>query len=81
MKTKILTQNLIATELGITQGAVSGWFCGRTKPSIDNAIKLKQHFDIPIEAWSDIFSYIDNNSERFGAIKRLRRQHNGNTKV
>ncbi|WP_257787824.1 hypothetical protein [Campylobacter pinnipediorum] len=42
---------------------------------------MDKEFNIPATAWYDIHSYILNNSERFGAIKTLRKQHNDNTKV
>ncbi|WP_109146937.1 helix-turn-helix domain-containing protein [Campylobacter concisus] len=73
-----ITQMAIAKKLGVTQGAVSEWFRCETKPTIENAILLKTHFGIPVEAWLDIASYVVNNSKRFGNLKILRKAHNGN---
>ncbi|WP_432264863.1 helix-turn-helix domain-containing protein [Campylobacter gastrosuis] len=81
MKNQKIKLIYIANATKKTHSAVSQWLNGVTTPSISDIKIMDEKFGIPPTAWYDIFSYIDNNSERFGAIKRLRRQHNGNTKV
>ncbi|AQW83014.1 helix-turn-helix domain-containing protein [Campylobacter pinnipediorum] len=81
MGTNKISQIIVSLKVGVTQSAVSHWFRGESKPTIEHALIMEEHFNIPISAWCDIRSYILNNSERFGAIKTLRKQHNDNTKV
>lgn len=84
MKTEKITQNQIAKELNITQGAVSGWFTRDSKPSRPHANQLHKKFDINPDIWDDdelFYSFMKDNSERFGAIKILREKHNDDTKV
>lgn len=50
-KKKDYKQQDIAKALGVTKGAVSHWFHGRTTPSLNHAIKMKRMFDIPVERW------------------------------
>ena len=59
MKKIKITQ--IAKDLNITHGAVSQWFSGKTKPTMDNAIKMNKQHNIPFEAWKDIKSFINTN--------------------
>lgn len=59
MKKIKITQ--IAKDLNITHGAVSQWFSGKTKPTMDNAIKMNKQHNIPFEAWKDIKSFISTN--------------------
>ena len=56
MKKIKITQ--IAKDLNITHGAVSQWFSGKTKPTMDNAIKMNKQHNIPFEAWKDIKSFV-----------------------
>lgn len=50
--------NKIAKDLNITHSAVSQWFSGKTKPSIDYVIKMNELHKIPFVAWKDIKSFI-----------------------
>lgn len=44
-----LTQDIVANELGVTQGAVSQWEKGETFPSTENLIKLAALFKCTID--------------------------------
>ena len=48
----------IAKDLNVTHGAVSQWFSGKTKPTIDNVIKMNEKHKIPFTAWKDIKSFV-----------------------
>lgn len=54
----------IANSVGVSHSAVSQWFSGKTKPTIDKALKIKELYNIPIEAWLDIKSYLENNTKK-----------------
>jgi len=55
---------VIAKKLNITHSAVSQWFSGNTKPNMDRAIQLEKEFGIPLTAWRDIKSYLQNNDTK-----------------
>jgi len=44
-----LTQNELATKLGVTNKAVSKWENGKAKPTTDMLKKLSILFNVPIE--------------------------------
>lgn len=54
----------IAHDVGVTHSAVSQWFSGKTKPTIDKAFIMKELHNIPLEAWLDIKSYLENNTKK-----------------
>lgn len=78
MKTKKITQKEIAEKLKITQGAVSSWFIGESKPSIDNAAKLEEYFGISAKECADLPNFAKNNTHLFGSLKILRKANSGN---
>ena len=53
----------IANNIGVTHSAVSQWFAGKTKPTLEKALKMQCLYSIPVEAWLDIKTYIENNTE------------------
>lgn len=58
------TQNEIALRLGVTHSAVSQWFNGKTEPKLKNVFVLKDEFQIPLNAWRDIKSYLQDNNTK-----------------
>lgn len=81
MKQSKITQSQIAKKLKITQGAVSGWFTGDSKPTVDNAAKLEEYFGIPAKECADLPSFVKNNTHLFGSLKILRKAKNGSAEV
>jgi len=67
------TINAIARECNRSHSAVSSWFQGRNLPNIKNALIIEQKFNIPVEAWLNINSYLqslqENNITKQKAIK------------
>lgn len=61
MKKNTYTQ--IGNSIGVSHSAVSQWFSGKTKPTIDKALKMEELYQIPIEAWIDIKTYIENDTK------------------
>lgn len=61
MKKNTYTQ--IGNSIGVSHSAVSQWFSGKTKPTIDKALKMEELYQIPIEAWLDIKTYIENDTK------------------
>lgn len=55
---KFPTQEQIAETLGVNQSTVSKYLNEKLDLSVGQAIKLKEEFGIPFEAWRDIKSYI-----------------------
>lgn len=60
---KFPTQEEIAETLGVKQSTVSKYLNGRDI-SVSNAIKIKDRFGIPLEAWRDIKSFIAKSSQK-----------------
>lgn len=48
----------IAKKLEVTHSSVSQWFLGLTRPTLENMIKLRDEFDIPVDAWLDIKQWL-----------------------
>lgn len=48
----------IAKKLEVTHSSVSQWFLGLTRPTLENMIKLRDEFDIPIDAWLNIKQWL-----------------------
>jgi len=48
--------------LNISHSTVSQWFNGKTKPTADKMFKLEDEFGIPVQAWRDIKSYLNNHT-------------------
>ena len=46
-----LNQRWVATALGVTQGAVSEWIRGISRPTVGNALALHKLFGVPLDAW------------------------------
>lgn len=46
-----LNQRWVAAALGVTQGAVSEWIRGISRPTVGNALCLYKLFGIPLDAW------------------------------
>ena len=54
----------IQKSLQITHSTVSQWFNGVTKPTADKMFKLEDEFGIPLHAWRDIKSYLQENDTK-----------------
>jgi len=61
---KTLKVNKIAKTVGVTHSAVSQWLSGKTNPDIKNIFLMKDKFGIPLNAWRDIRSYINNTKSK-----------------
>lgn len=48
----------IQISLGVSHSAVSQWFSGKTRPNLENIVKMRDEYGIPIDAWLDIKSYV-----------------------
>lgn len=53
-----MNKTVIAKKLEVTHSSVSQWFLGLTRPTLENMIKLRDEFEIPIDAWLDIKSWL-----------------------
>lgn len=51
----------IQHHLGVSHSAVSQWFSGQTRPNLENILKMRDQFGIPVDAWLDIKSYVLHN--------------------
>ena len=54
LKTKLLNSNLFSGE-----STINSLLSGRRYPSFSKAVKLEREFQIPLEAWKDIKSFIN----------------------
>ena len=63
---KAIRQIEIARKLRVSHSAVSQWFKGETKPTADKMFKLEDEFNIPVSAWRDIKSYLQENDTKKG---------------
>jgi len=54
----------IQNSLQVTHSTVSQWFNGLTKPTADKMFKLEDEFGIPLNAWRDIKSYLQENDTK-----------------
>ena len=54
----------IQNSLQVTHSTVSQWFNGLTKPTADKMFKLEDEFGIPVNAWRDIKSYLQENDTK-----------------
>lgn len=66
---KFPTQEQIAEALGVNQSTVSKYLNGRLDISVGQAIKLKDRFGIPLEAWRDIKSFIAKSSQKQASLR------------
>lgn len=48
----------ISKRLGVTHSSVSQWFSGLTRPNLENMIKLRDEFGIPVDAWLNIKQWL-----------------------
>jgi transcriptional regulator with XRE-family HTH domain len=48
---KRLTRSGLASLLGVSKQAVSGWCSGRTRPSPEMALAIERRLKIPMQAW------------------------------
>lgn len=48
----------IQLHLGVSHSAVSQWFSGLTRPNLENMVKIRDEYGIPIDAWLDIKSWL-----------------------
>jgi transcriptional regulator with XRE-family HTH domain len=46
-------QSGFAGDLGVSQQAVSGWLCGRCKPSLSLMIRIEERFAIAVATWAE----------------------------
>jgi len=53
LKTQDQTQAQLAKRIGVTEGAISQWLNGHSKPSRDNLLALSQQTGMSIEALID----------------------------
>jgi len=61
---KNINRKEIQLKLNVSHSTVSQWFSGITKPTADKMFKLKDEFNIPLEAWRDIKSYLQENNTK-----------------
>lgn len=61
---KTIKVNKIAQSLGVTHSAVSQWLSGKTNPDIKNIYRMKDKFGIPLNAWRDITTYVNNSKQK-----------------
>ena len=54
----------IAKSLNVSHSAVSQWLSGKTNPDIKNIFLMKDKFNIPLNAWRDISSYVNNTTTK-----------------
>lgn len=59
MNRKQLKTKLINSKLFSGESTINSLLSGRRYPSFSKALKLEKDFNIPIEAWKDIKSYIN----------------------
>lgn len=71
----------IQLSLDVSHSAVSQWFSGLTRPNLENMIKLRDEFEIPVDAWLDIKSYVshavsmpDESNQKKNPTKRKQRE-------
>ena len=50
-----LTQAKVASVIGVHKNAVSRWVLGETRPSIEAAFGLWDHFAVPVRTWMKRF--------------------------
>jgi len=62
MKRKELEKSLI--KFGYSKNTVDKFFQLRLKPTADKMFKLEDEFGIPVHAWRDIKSYLQNNDTK-----------------
>jgi len=48
-----VTQEGIATALGVSQQAVSSWVNGGAKPSYQRRLRLQELYGVPLESWDE----------------------------
>jgi len=70
---KTLNRKEIQIKLDVSHSTVSQWFSGITKPTADKMFKLEDEFGIPVHAWRNIKSYLQENDTK-------QTQKNSNTK-
>jgi len=59
---KKITSKEIQTFLNVSHSTVSQWFNGKTKPTANKMFALEDQFGIPVSAWRDIKSYLQENT-------------------
>ena len=69
---KKIKVNKIAQSLSVSHSAVSQWMSGKTNPDIRHIYLMKDRFGIPLNAWRDIRSYV-NNTKSKGATTSLQK--------
>ena len=62
MLMKNLNRVEIQKKINVSHATVSQWFNGITKPTADKMFMLEDEFGIPLSAWRDIKSYIQDNT-------------------
>jgi transcriptional regulator with XRE-family HTH domain len=56
IKEKKKTQQELANELGVHQTLISQWCCGKSKPSLAEALKLSKILGVPLEKIAECVS-------------------------
>ncbi len=64
MPMKKINRKEIQIKLSVSHSTVSQWLCGLTKPTADKMFKLEDEFGIPVSAWRDIKSYLQDNDTK-----------------
>jgi len=59
-----IKQDDIATVLSVNQSTVSKYINDKAKLSVKSAIRLEDELGIPVRAWLDIKSYLDNTTSK-----------------
>ena len=62
----------ISRELKISHSAVSQWFSGKTKPTVNSVIFLNERYKIPLFAWKDIKTFLTTNESLSESEKKLK---------
>lgn len=66
LKTKLLESKLFSGD-----STINSLLSGRRYPSFSKALKLEKEFHIPIEAWKDIKSYVNENISSCNDTKKV----------
>jgi len=61
---KKINRKEIQIKLNVSHSTVSQWLSGLTRPTAGKMFKLEDEFGIPVSAWRDIKSYLQNNDTK-----------------
>lgn len=52
------------TDIGYKKNGIDSIMCGRRRPKIESQYEMFDRFNIPLEAWRDIKSFISTSSHK-----------------